>query len=285
MVILLFMELAAVAILFLLSKGKFKDEISLLEDKEDKLKFLLPIGFQIFCLFNHRYSTGYERRLEIKLHELASGKDSKTHLKLHMCRKVVIMMLALIFASFVGTQVAVDAAYVMFCLILLCSLFYITDKQLDDRIKQRRRSIQLEFPEFLSKLILLINAGLTVYGSIFKIVKDNRKENQLYKELAMAVNEINSGKSEIQAYEDFAKRCRLQEITMFASLLIQNLRKGNSELVPILRLQANTSWENRKNVAKKLGEEAATKLLIPMMLIFIAILIMIMTPAVMQINF
>ena len=143
----------------------------------------------------------------------------------------------------------------------------------------------MEFPELLSKLILLVNAGLSVSGAIRKIVKDSRKISPLYIELAMTINEINSGKSEIQSYEDFAKRCRQPEVTMFTGTLIQNLRKGNDELIPILRLQANTCWENRKNIARKLGEEASTKLLLPMIIVFIAIIVMIMTPAVLQLHF
>lgn len=71
---------------------------------------------------------------------------------------------------------------------------------------------------------------------------------------------------------------------MFTATLIQNLRKGSDQLVPVLRLQAAACWENRKNIARKLGEEASTKLLFPMAIVFVAILIMVMTPAVMQIQ-
>ncbi len=51
-----------------------------------------------------------------------------------------------------------------------------------------------------------------------------------------------------------------------------------------MRVQAAACWENRKNMAKKMGEEASTKLILPMMIIFVAILLVVLTPAVLQLN-
>ena len=114
--------------------------------------------------------------------------------------------------------------------------------------------------------------------------KAGKKDRPLYDELSVVLMEIKAGKSEIKAYEEFAKKCRVPEITKFTSVIIQNLKKGNSELVSILRLQSVECWEMRKSVAKKLGEEASTKLLFPMMIMFAAILLIVITPAAMQLQ-
>jgi tight adherence protein C len=284
MSILLVIEVVASLLLYIVSKGGYKEEVSFLDDKKDKLKPLLPMGFKLLEIFRYKYDLRYDKRLKIKIRELNGNRNTHTYLKIHIAQKLVFMLLALLFLTFVGTQIEIDSTYLVSSLLILGVLFYVTDKQLDDKVKERRRNMQLEFPEFLNKLILLINAGLTIPAAINMIIKDNKKDNPLYAELGTAINEINVGKSETQAYEDFAKRCRLQEVTAFSANLLQNLRKGNDEIIPILRLQANTCWENRKNIARKMGEEASTKLLFPMIIIFIAILIMIMTPAVMQIQ-
>jgi len=284
MLILLAVEVIGILALYLMSRGKFKDELAFDDEKGDRLKTFLPIGLQLMAVFNHSYRSAYEKGLETRLAELKGVRYAHDYLKIHIAAKTVIMAFSLVFITFVGTQAEIDASYAVFSIILLAALFYVTDRQLDNRVRKRRREIQIEFPEFLNKLILMINAGLTVSGAMQKILRDNRKENSLYLELGIALNDINSGKPELQAYEEFAKRCRLQEVTMFVSILVQNLRKGNSELIPVLRLQANTCWENRKNIARKLGEEASTKLLFPMIIVFVAILIMIMTPAVFQLG-
>ena len=52
----------------------------------------------------------------------------------------------------------------------------------------------------------------------------------------------------------------------FGALLSQNLRKGTKGLNDLLRLEAIQSFEERKARARRLGEEAGTKLLLPMFL-------------------
>jgi tight adherence protein C len=284
MTILLFIEIIGVIVLFLLSRRKFQEEKSALKKSKDSFKSIISIGLMLLELFNHRYLTKYEKKLEVKLRSLNPDKDPHICLKLHMGKKIGLLILAAVFLTFIGTQIEMDSAFIFFSVSLMFCIFYFTDKQVYNNVKKRRRDLQIEFSEFINKLVLLANAGMTIHGSIQKIVKDSKKDNPLYVELAMALNDMDSGKSDLEAYEDFARRCKLQEITTFVSTLLQNMRKGNSELMPLLKVLANASWENRKNNAKKLGEEASTKLLIPLVIIFIAILIMVITPAVLQLK-
>jgi tight adherence protein C len=83
-------------------------------------------------------------------------------------------------------------------------------------------------------------------------------------------------------YEDFARRCRTIEVSRFVSIIIQNIKKGNDELALILRVISNESLNTRKNIAKKLGEEASAKMIIPMMIMFLAIILIVSTPAVLS---
>ena len=139
----------------------------------------------------------------------------------------------------------------------------------------------MDFPEFLNKFTLLVNAGMTVSRAWSKISEDASKGGPLYEEIAHTVSEISSGKAEIISYEDFAERCKISEITKFISVIEQNIRKGNKELVSVLKYQVNDCWQMRKNVAKRLGEEASTKMLLPLMLMFFAIVLIVATPAIM----
>ncbi|MCX7710835.1 MAG: type II secretion system F family protein [Clostridia bacterium] len=169
----------------------------------------------------------------------------------------------------------------IFGLVILCLISFAMDSKLNQQVRERRLLLQLDFPDFLNKLTLLINAGMTVNRAWEKIVKDNKKDRPLYQELSLTFSEIQSGKSEAYAYEDFAKRCGIPQITKFTAIIVQNMKKGSSELVSILKFQANECWEMRKNAAKRLGEEAGTKMLLPMMIMFIAVLIIVALPAVM----
>ncbi|HOP99755.1 MAG TPA: type II secretion system F family protein [Acetivibrio clariflavus] len=266
--------------LFLLSSKKYKEFIEPLDPNEYKLKNFLPIGLYITDLIKYNYGSNYDRKLTAKIIELYGAKYSQYYLRIYWASKIVFVLMAAFFISLFGLSSEPDWVYGIFALIVLVITFMLPDSELDKKIKERRTSIQLDFPDFLNKLILLINAGMTVSRAWEKIVTDSKKDSVLYEELNITIADIRSGKPEINAYEDFAKRCKIPEITKFVSVIVQNMKKGNSEMVSILRLQAAECWEMRKRTAKRIGEELSTKLLFPMMIMLIAILIIVASPAI-----
>lgn len=270
--------------LFFLSKGKYEEYIEPLDKEKYGLKSLMPMGFYLLDKMKYNYSSKYDRKLYNKISEINEPQYAHYYLQVHWANRITMMVLSLVFLSLIGISVGPDPAYIFFALMIFGIMAVVGDIELDKQIKERRMSIQIDFPDFINKLTLLINAGMTVGRAWEKIVDDNKKETPLYEELYIAQSDIRGGKSEHQAFEDFAKRCRTPEITKFIAVVLQNLRKGNSELVSILRLQATESWEMRKNVAKRIGEEASTKLLFPMMIMFLAILIIVIIPAILALQ-
>ena len=266
--------------LYFFSKNKYDDYLAPLDKKIYPLKDFYPIGLYVLDAVKYKHATKYDRDLFMKVAEISGHKYAPYYLKIHWATKITYILLALLFLGLVGISMEPDAAYGVFSIILLGLMFFIADYELNEKIKKRRLTIQIEFPEFLNKLTLLINAGMAVNRAWEKVATDHKQESPLYNELAIVLGDIRAGKSETQAYEDFAKRCRIPEVTKFVSVIVQNLRKGGSEVVSILRLQANDCWAMRKNAAKRLGEEAATKMLLPMMIMFLAILLIVITPAI-----
>ena len=90
--------------------------------------------------------------------------------------------------------------------------------------------------------------------------------------------EMNNGLSEIDAISSFAARSMLPEIRKFSSTIIQGLIKGNSELAMMLQEQSSDVWELKQQMARREGEKASAKLLIPMMIMFMGVLLMIIVP-------
>ena len=64
----------------------------------------------------------------------------------------------------------------------------------------------------------------------------------------------------------------------------QNLRKGIKGLTQMLRMEAIQAFEERKARAKRLGEEAGTKLLAPMFLMLAVVLVIVIVPAFLSIQ-
>ena len=89
---------------------------------------------------------------------------------------------------------------------------------------------------------------------------------------------MNNGVSEIDAIYNFGTRCIIPEIKKFTSTIIQGMTKGNSELTSMLQEQSKEVWQLKKQLVRREGEKAASKLLIPICIMFVGILIMILIP-------
>ena len=59
----------------------------------------------------------------------------------------------------------------------------------------------------------------------------------------------------------------------------QNLRKGTRGMTQVLKAESIQAFEERKARAKRLGEEAGTKLLLPMFLMLAIVLVIVIVPA------
>ena len=100
--------------------------------------------------------------------------------------------------------------------------------------------------------------------------------------MKMTLHEMQGGVPEAEAYERFGKRCGNTTYLKFGTLLSQNLRKGSKGVSEILRMEAIQAFENRKSTARRLGEEAGTKLLMPMIGMLAVVFLMGMVPAFMS---
>lgn len=163
-------------------------------------------------------------------------------------------------------------------------------KRLDDMAKKRTKELKRDYSEMIHKLALLMGAGMTVRTAWEHIVREYRdrlaagkiKKRCVYEEMSYTLGRLESVVSEINAYGEFGTRCDTKEYLKFSSLIVQNLKKGSRELVNLLELEAVDAFEERKNMAKKYGEEAGTKMLFPMVVMLVVVMGIIMFPALMN---
>lgn len=173
--------------------------------------------------------------------------------------------------------------------LLLCiaaaAVFYSKGREVEQNLEKRRKSLILDYSEVINKLMLYLGAGMTVRNAFWKMGEDykkqydSRQKRYAYEEILLLCYELQSGIPEIEAYEHLGKRCQVQSYMKLSTLLAQNLRKGSNDLLRMLRQEAENAFAERKSIARKLGEEAGTKLLIPMMLMLCIVMVIIMIPA------
>ena len=174
--------------------------------------------------------------------------------------------------------------------VLAVCLFFSEKEKEKKRQKERKQKLLLEYPDMLSKLVLLLGAGMTVGGAWKRIatVYENKRQIRavpqmpLYEEMLITCREIEGGISEEQAYERFGERCGERKFRKLGNLLTQNLRKGSRGLTVLLAQEVEESYEERKSEARKYGEEAGTKLLLPMVLMMGIIMAILIVPAVLS---
>ena len=161
-------------------------------------------------------------------------------------------------------------------------------KRVKDNAIKRKKELLYDYSEVVSKLTLLLGAGMTTRMAWHKIAadyKDNIEHGKavrrpVYDEICKTDYNIQAGISELKAYEQFGKRCDTREYMKLAALLQTNIRKGTKELRRLLEEETADAFEKRKNMAKIKGEEATTKLLMPMMMMLMIVMAIIMIPAV-----
>lgn len=174
------------------------------------------------------------------------------------------------------------------CLGLLIAIMipFLGIRRLTGQVEQRKRSIILELPEILNKIILLVNAGETVQRALLRALPEsaNPTSTPLRNELKLTIHELQMNVSFAKAMENMSRRCASQEISMFTTTLLLNHKRGGDELVLALRTLSKELWDRRKAVSRTLGEEASSKLVFPMVVIFFVVMIIVGAPALMMMN-
>lgn len=167
--------------------------------------------------------------------------------------------------------------------VLMALLIPMADRSRDkDRQKKREAQMMRDYPEIVSRLVVYIGAGFPVRRAFEKIATEYERTpggHPAYDEMALAAHQMARGMPEIQAYESFAARCRLLSYRKLAGLLSQNVRNGSEKLRESLEAEMDSAFEERKNLARRQGEEASTRLILPLILLLAVVMTMVTLPA------
>ncbi len=157
---------------------------------------------------------------------------------------------------------------------------------------ERRKQMLFDYSGIVSKLSLLLGAGMNISLAWEKIAltySGKRERNEIeiryaYEEMLSTLYEIKDGAGELRAYENFGIRCRLGVYRKLSSLIVQNVRRGAKGMQKLLEQEEWEAYEQRKTQAKQAGEEAGTKLLLPMGIMLVIVLAILVIPAGMTLN-
>lgn len=275
--------LAIIITYFILSRKVGSDYEVIIEAYKDKyaLLFMAPVSLYLIDRFKimERFY-GQISKIQQKMISLYGNKTALQHTKMYLGQLISIFLLCVL-----GTLMFTAVAEGDITILLVGTFFtfvipYAMIGKLSSQEKDRKDKILLELPEVVNKLILLVNAGETVQQGLIKCVTTaNDPESPLIEELSEAVNKMVSNEPFHHALNELSRKCGIQEISIFTTTILLNYRKGGNDLIIALREISHDLWEKRKNISKTKGEEASSKLVFPLVLIFVAVMIIVGYPA------
>ena len=171
-------------------------------------------------------------------------------------------------------------------------LLFARKKENEALEEKKRRQRELEYPGLINQLLILLEAGMTTRQAWRRIAYQYQEkckqqlveETEVYNAIMQMDRQLAEGEKERIAYENFMNQMELMCYRRLMRLLINNLEKGNKDICMQLSLEAKQAYERRLLLAKKLGEEASTKMLIPMMIMMVLIMVIVIAPAIMGIQ-
>lgn len=186
----------------------------------------------------------------------------------------------------------VSSLHVLVIGIIIAGLLLLREREaVKNQERKREEMLKRSFPWFVNELALLLGAGMQVKNIFAMLIEEyeRNREGQRMKqrdyrevligELKYARQSLALGISEEQVYYQLGRRLKLPCYIKLMTLLEQNVKRGTMGLTAIFEQEELNALEERKNLARRYGEEAGTKLLGPMILLLIVIMLMIMIPA------
>lgn len=172
--------------------------------------------------------------------------------------------------------------------IALFVLWYLQKKKQEEEKKKLDESIEMDYPDVVEQLALLLGAGMTIrqaWNRIATRYSDKRQKNQVsekpvFEKIVQMNRRLVEGESESSAYQMFADEIGLMSYQRLIRSLLRNMEKGSTEMYVFLDQESHRAYEQRIHYAKKLGEEASTRMLLPLMLMMFVVMAIAMLPAI-----
>lgn len=267
--------IALIYVLLLVAGKGYNDILEPLSGKEFPLCETYNVGLKIINRFPALLKSEKARKNRQYIDILYGEQYSEYYNGISKARTLSITALVAV-GTFILYGFSGDVTILVVMAFMTGIAYYYFDTIDKKNVQRRTEEISLEFANVVSKLALLINAGMIIREAWELVAYSG--DSYLYQEMQIVVEQINNGESEEEAYSRFAMRCISSDVKKFTSTLIQGMSKGNSELTEMLKVQNREIWDRRQALVKTQAEKAGSKLLLPMSVMFVGILIMIIVP-------
>ena len=182
-----------------------------------------------------------------------------------------------------NTSPGASAFFVLLAVVVSLLLYSGYFGTLDTKRKKRKEQAEGCYTEFITKLSLMLAAGVSVRQAFMRMAEEyeghHGAQHVLAAELQVTKQELDNGYSETTVYEAFGRRVGVLAYRRMASLLSQNASKGVQGMRNLLLQEAKEVMAQERANIKSKGEQAGTKLLLPMMGMLFLVFAILLVPA------
>jgi len=198
------------------------------------------------------------------------------------CVSALGMFLALCFVTMLATgfpqiPVGLIAAFVG---------FYMPFIQLNGAIIDRLIEIDRRLPYTVDLLVLSMRAGLDFMTALDRVVTRGQEQNPddpMVQELGVVLQEMRVGTARSDALINLCERVKSDYLQSMVGSILQSEKRG-SPLANVLEVQIDTIRNKRTQKVEKMASQAAVKILLPMMIIFSAVIGVVMGAMILKIQ-
>lgn len=179
------------------------------------------------------------------------------------------------------------AAIPVMCLVLCLFLFQRRYCYVEKEMRDRKEAIKREFPELVSQVVLLLNAGMVVSAALFEIAdtaeKGGRNSSPLFYEISRMAERVRSSNASFtKELMVFSQTSGIRELVRFSSIVADNVDKGSS-LAEKLQREGELLRDQQKKMAEERGRLAETKLSFPLMLLLLIVILIAVSPVMFEV--
>jgi tight adherence protein C len=173
------------------------------------------------------------------------------------------------------------ALVVVFAIVGALAGFFLPDVLIYNSGLKRQEKLQRGLPDALDMLTICVEAGLGFDASMAQVAR--RTEGPVAAEFSRVLQEMQFGKSRVQALRAMTDRTTVTELRTFVSALIQASELG-IPVATVLREQANEMRIRRRQRGEEQAQKVTVKILFPLIFcLFPALMIVVIGPGALNI--
>ncbi|MBI4028581.1 MAG: type II secretion system F family protein [Verrucomicrobia bacterium] len=237
------------------------------------IRAVLPLAARFAHLLQGTIARRHLEELDRRI--LSAGFDGLITSRELVMTQVWLGLLSCVFGMLLAREINVLLVVFSICAFLYPGIW------LRGVVAERHRVIQRGLPFMLDLLTLCVEAGLDFMSAMSRII-DRRKMDALSEEMMRVFQGIKLGRTRRQALKEMRDRVNLPDLSVVVNALIQADELGVS-LGAILRIQSEQLRTKRFQRAETLANQAPTKMLFPLVFIFLAAFIILVGPVLVQI--